>query len=106
MPRPRSLHCPVHPDAPSWRMSRCPDCAALNGREPTPTTSGTTGHQRGHPERQGAPERSPAQHADPGEVGALSARVAALEGEVERLRAALREARREHDDLLCWTPED
>lgn len=49
--RPRLLRCPRHQDARPSACSRCADCCALRGTTPSRVYSGTTGHERGHPER-------------------------------------------------------
>lgn len=52
MSRPRLPRCPEHQVARPDIPSRCPACCALRGTTPSPKQkSGTTGHQRGHPER-------------------------------------------------------
>lgn len=51
MSRPRLPRCPAHQDAASGTCSRCGACCALRGTTPSPRTSGSTGAERGHPER-------------------------------------------------------
>lgn len=51
MPRRRLPRCNKHTDASSAASSHCAACAALRGKEPTRRKAGSTGAERGHPER-------------------------------------------------------
>jgi hypothetical protein len=43
--------CPKHQTAPSSTASSCAACALLRGKPASKRGKGSTGHQRGHPER-------------------------------------------------------
>ena len=49
--RPRLPRCPDHGSADARTCYRCDACRALRGQPSFVPTSGTSGHQRGHPER-------------------------------------------------------
>lgn len=53
--RPRLPRCPSHTASPPSTASSCTACALLRGKPASKRGKGTTGHQRGHPERRKAP---------------------------------------------------
>lgn len=55
MPRPRLPRCPAHETSPPSTASSCVHCALLRGKPPSKRGKGTTGNDRGHPERRKAP---------------------------------------------------
>ena len=54
MPRPKGTtlpRCPRHQTAPSSTAASCRACAEARGKPASKRGKGSTGHQRGHPER-------------------------------------------------------